>query len=332
MMKKRVVLIPEKISISLDSKINTIHYFPLGECLSDNILEHKEEKFHLDLSIVSNSSDVFKIKNPVHSTKDYEITEKLFYFRKKHYFLDLRMLIENANSDSIKIFINKQYWRLIKYRIENINPVGIQLTDLLILKAIKNDDLIIHGASLFNRKANRAFLIMAPPAAGKTYTLSTLLQNESYQYLGEDVSYYDSQNNKLYCVPFSSSWGHHKNYLPFFYKYTNVINIFGKNKIKEKSDLKRIYLLEHGPEDRIKKIPVDTWLLDKILNLQRNTFSYSSNPLLRTFDYFLGGLGIEYLYRKEISLFEKMLKDKEIYLVSAANYDNFHKIIHENED
>lgn len=331
MIKKKIVLVPDKLSISLNSEIKGIHYFPLGECFTDNIFKHKKEKFHIDLSVVSTSSSVFQINNPSYLIKDYKITEKSLYFRKKYHFFDFRILIENINSNNIKVFVNKQYWKLIKFRIEKLYPIGIQLIDLLMLKAIENEDLIIHGAGLFNKKVNSAFLIMSPPATGKTHTIFALLQNENYQYLGEDVSYYDSQNDELFCVPFSSSWSHHKKRFFFFFKYTNVINIFGKNSIKEKAKLERIYLLKYATGNKIKKIPINAWLLDKIINLQRNTFSYSSNPLFRTFDYFCGNLGMENLYQKEALLLEKMLKDKEIYLVSSDNYDNFHQIIHSNE-
>lgn len=330
-MKKRIVLIPEKLSVNLDSKIKGIHYFHLGECLTDNIFEHEREKFNIELNIVSNSSNVFKINNPIHLTKDYKITEKSLYFRKKHHFFDFRILIENIDSNDIELFVNKQYWKLVKFKIENLYPVGIHLTDLLLLKAIENNDLIIYGASLFNRKTDSAFLIMSLPAVGKTHTTFKLLHNKDYQYLGEDVSYYDSQNNELYCVPFSSSWSHHRNRFYFFSEHNNVINIFGKDKVKEKTKLKRIYLPEYAKENKITKIPNDARLLNKILNLQRNAFSYYKNPLFRTVDYFRGNLDIENLYKKEALLFEQMLKDKDVYLVSSDNYDNFHQIIHKNE-
>jgi hypothetical protein len=329
--KKKVVLIPGKLSIVLDRRIGSVHYFSVGECLSNDVFESDNEDINIELNIVPESSPVFQLHNPPYSTKNYEVGKDYLLFKKRYHLFSFKILIENLRPGIATVSANRQYWELIKFKIDNLYPIGIHLTDLFSVMAIKNNDLLLYGASLFNQKTGSAFLIVSLPAVGKTSTVVKLMEYEDYRYLGEDVSYYESGNNRLYCVPFSSSFGHHVKNSYFFFKYSNVMDALGKDKIEKSAELKRIYILENAKENRLVKMFDRRVAFVKILNLQRNNFSYLKNPLFRVADYFLKNFEIEDVCRKELLLLEKMLEDKEIYLVLSDSYDNFYRIIHENE-
>ena len=187
------------------------------------------------------------------------------------------------------------------------------------------------GKELKGFVKNNAFLIISPPAVGKSHTVLSLLNTGNYKYLGEDASYYDTTTNELFCVPFSSSFNKHNYFFSRFFKKRNIINIFSNNIVIKKAKLQRIYFFEKSVSNEIKKIDINKNILNKLLNIQRSATPYFSSQLLRTVDYLSGSINIEDLYQKEIILFEKMIQGKDIYLVLSNNYNNFYKIIDNNE-
>ncbi len=328
-MKFEVILIPGKLSVILNKDINGIAYFPVGEFFLKKIFRKSGDIF-LNVSILPSDSDKFKIKNAISSCKEIKVGENKILFEKKLFFISLKLLIENLDLKEIKIYVSSGYFRFLKYRIENLLPLGQILTSIAQIKFLELGCVMIYGASVFNQKRNDSFLILAPPGVGKTYTVSRFIKKKNFKYLGEDVTFYDSKNNRIYCVPFSNSWNRHAKLNHIFIK--KRINIFERNNLRKKSNLRRIYILNQSSKNEIQKLEKNEIVVEKILSLQRMFFSgYLNNYILRYADYYLGNIKIEDKNKRELNIIKKMVEKSEIFDVYADDHSKFYNMISKNE-
>lgn len=335
------VIIPDKLLLDVEKSIRELCYFSLGEMINRSIFKESNEEFQVRLRIVNNPLKYFVEPYKQFST-NYKVGVNSIYYRRKYGGIKCEMSIINLKSNRFQVFVNKNYLRFVRFKVDGLYPIGIHLMDLLLLKIIDSGDLVIHAASLYNSKTKDAFLLVAPPDTGKTYTTYMLLK-EDFKFLGEDLSYYNKKYNSLLCMPLTSTWGHRFEvakkrkiekipFLSLFIESTRKIatEIFNESIIKRKAKLSRIYILEKSSENKVEKIEISDELIRKIMIIQRNEFSYYKNPLLRAFDYF-NSINVDIIFEKEKENLKEMLKNKNIYLVSANNHKSFPGLILKNE-
>jgi hypothetical protein len=317
------------------------YYFSLGEIVNGQVFEIKgNELFQTELNIVANPKQYLTEPYDQFSTF-YSVNQDEVYYERNYGGIKCAMLVKGMRSNEIQVYANPSYMRLVKFKIDNMYPVGVHLTDLLLLRILQNDDLVVHGASLQNTKTGKGFLLVAPPDTGKTYTTFHLLK-QGYKFLGEDLSYYRSSTDELLCMPYTSTWGHRFSFskldpskIPFVGLFSEsnkkgVEEIFGKDAIAEKAELDTIYLIQKGERDRVTEISAGDDMHRRIMAIQRNEFSYFKNSLIRAYEYY-NDINVDRIAEKESENFKKLLGKKKLVLVEGTSYESFKGLIDERE-
>lgn len=338
-MKISTVIIPDEIRLSVNKNINELQYFSLGEIINKPLFS-TNTNFNVNIIVNNNPLEFFNDQYENFSTY-FKVGNQSIYYEKKYGGFNCKILIKNLKEDNITVYVNNAYLRWIRFKIDNLYPVGIHVTDLLLLKIISKGDLIVHGASLYNPNNDKSFLIVAPPDTGKTYSTYKLLKKK-YKFLGEDLSYYSSKEGVLKCMPYTSTWRHHFNdkifdyskipFLGLFFSPEKqiVTDIFGKDSIKDKSRLSKIYILEKSDKNCIEKVDFNDQILKKALVIQRNEFSYFKNPLIRAFEYF-NDIDVDKIMQKEKESLINLLSSHNLYIVKGKTYKDFEILIDNNE-
>lgn len=336
----KTVIIPEKLIIEVNKKVNFLNYFSLGECVGKVAFEENKEEFKFKINIVPNPEVYFEAEMEDYSTF-YKVGKTTIFYQRKYAIFNCKLLVKNLGTPEVTVYVNQAYLRFVLLKMDNVYPLGIHLTDIFLVNFLKRKDLVLHGASMHNNTTNDSFLLIAPPDTGKTYT-SYMLIKKGYKYLGEDLSFYSKEEDSLFCMPMTSTWGHRFSFslldlskIPFLGLFftqnkKNVIDIFGKDSVVPKSKLSRIYLLSKSETNHIEKINYTEDLFREILAIQRNEFSYFKNPLLRVAEYF-NLIKVDDIYGIEADSLKELLMSKVIYKVYATNHDQFHEIINKNE-
>jgi hypothetical protein len=331
-------IIPGKVAIKFNKPRDVFHYFSLGEIMNGSLFAFDQKTtYKIDVHVVAHPTEYAKGKYGRFSSF-YRVGDDWVLYERKYGGFTCELYVEGLLGNSLKVYVNPFYINYVKAKIDSLYPVGVHLADILLYKMIANNDLVIHGASLYDPKAKQSFLLVAPPDTGKTYTTFQLLK-KSYQFLGEDLSYYDGKNDSLICMPYTSTWGHRFKFqkvdiskVPFAGLFFNtakkgVEEIFGKDSVKKSAHLDRIYLLEKTDgEEGISKVKADAELLRKVMAIQRNEFSYYKNPLLRAFEYY-HPLGLDEAFETEAKNITKLFKAKDIFLVRAPRYERYEHLI-----
>lgn len=338
------VIIPSKVVINCNKDIKELPYFSIGEIIDRKVFDLGEERYKIDLMVVKDPKDHFKEEFD-YFFSHYKIGRNSIYYERKYFKLKCKLYVRNLLDNNFKVYVNSSYLNSVRVKIDNLYPVGNHIKDILLTKIISQGDLVIHASGLHNLRTNDSFLCVAPPDTGKTYTTITLLkQKDKYKFLGEDLSYYDNEKDQLNCVPFTSTFGQGFNFsildlmvkVPivgaFLTKKKKIItDLFGKDSVVKSSKLSRIYLLEKSNENSISKVALDE-IIEKVITIHRNEFSYFKNPLLRAFEYQNNDkINIDDIYNKERKSFVELLSNKELYIVKAKSYDVFCKMIDQNE-
>jgi len=336
------IVVPKILSITHPKNVRDLAYFSIGEILNKDVFGSSKTIFRFELNIVKFPNSFLLEKTENFSTY-FKVGDNDIYYERKYAGLRCRLLIKNINSDSVSIYINKTYLRTVKFRMDSLFPLGAHLMDLFLIKIISQGDLIIHGASLYNKKIKNSFLIIAPPDTGKTYTTANLIE-KGYGFLGEDLSYYNKATDSLYCVPLTSTWGHHFSskifdiaqipFLGWFFSHKKkiVTDLFGKESIIESAPLQRVYLIEKSTVNDLKEVSLDKEIFRKIMTIQRNEFSYFKNMLLRACEYITAKINIDNIMEVEKESMFRLLKSKRLFLVRGSSHAEFYKLIYKNEE
>lgn len=247
-------------------------------------------------------------------------------------------LLMDMSTDVYSITVNKWYYRLAKYRFENVWPPGQHLANLITLKLLQNGILTLHSASFSNKKTKEGYLILGASNTGKSYTTFAALE-KGYEYHSEDLTILDE--NHIYTLPLISA---QSSLLPnknLFLKYNlfihnltgiNMIlpkiptlssfrNFFSKYDVRYKANLSRIFILEKGT-DLINKL-TSSEALRKILILNRLELSYNRDHLLLAYSYFNTTLDMEYMQKAEKELIQQIVEKSECFLVKSNSPDRY---------
>lgn len=331
-------IIPSQIAVKFTIPRTVFHYFSLGEIMNGSLFEFTQQtRYKIDIHVVPRPHEWITGDSGRFSSY-YQVGDDWVLYERKYGGFTCELLIQGLPGNNLTVFVNSFYLNYVKAKIDSLYPVGVHLTDILLYKILSDDNLVIHGASLYETKNKKAFLLVAPPDTGKTYTTFKLLER-GYQFLGEDLSFYDSKKDMLICMPYTSTWGHRFKFqkvdiskIPFIGLLSNsakkgVEEIFGEESVKRSAHLDRIYLLEKtSGGESIEKVSADEKLMRKIMAIQRNEFSYFKNPLLRAFEYY-HPLGIDDVYMREARNIKALFRTKELFLVRAPHYERYEQMI-----
>lgn len=336
-------IIPSKVAIKFNKPTKIFHYFSLGEIVNGTVFPFsKTTKYKVEINVVNNPQDYAKGEYEQFSSF-YKVGKDWILYQRKYGGFSCQLYIKDLDKDEFKVYVNSFYINFIKAKIDSLYPVGVHVTDILLYKIIRDKDLVIHGASLYDSKNKRSFLLVAPPDTGKTYTTYMLLK-KGYKFLGEDLSYYDGKTDELQSMPYTSTWGHRfklqafdPSKIPFAGLMLNtakkgVEDIFGKDSVRKSAHLDRIYILEKTTgEESITKAVVNEELMRKVMAIQRNEFTYFKNPLLRAYEYY-HPMDIDKVYATEAENMYKLFHTKEVFVVRAQHHERYEILIAEHSN
>lgn len=338
---RKSVIIPGVLSIEHPESMQSLQYLSIGELFNKDVFDYNNEKIHFTIIESSDPMSHWEGEKEEFSTY-FTISKSDIFYERKYLGITCKMLIKNFESDDVTIYVNKSYLFFVKFKMDNLYPVGVHLMDVFLLNILKKGDLVVHAASLHNPKLNSSFLILAPPDTGKTYSTAMLVK-KGYKFVGEDLSYYEAKSDSLVCVPYTSTWGHHFSTKKFSLTSIPIVNwfftekkeivtdLFGDDSVIDRSKLDRIYLIEKASENSLEKVEYSEEFLRKLKIIQRNEFTYFKNMLVRAYEY-INPIDVDQTMKAEDDSLEKLLKAKELYLVKGKRYDDFYKLIDTNED
>lgn len=330
------IIVPE--IFKLKSPIKNIHYYSYAETISQEevfgvdinnkykyIIEFdiKEDKYFKLLS----KSNFSNINYHNISIKDDNGVELLY---RKMLFPHVKLFIHFIEKNNIIIFyVNKIYFYLIKWKIENILPPGIHLRNLTYMLLLKDGILSLH-ASAFATDKNKACLIFGLPNTGKTMTVLRAMEDSAY-YLSEDVSVV--KDGFVYSTPYTATNYHNKfKWLgPFSYFISPKIPLsFNfKGKILPKAKLKYTIIIEPSQKEEIIKISAKD-VLEKILLLNKYVFDWSNDKLILLKLYYLNKSYLD-IINTEKELIKYNIKNSKTFIVRtndpAKIYDMIKSIL-----
>jgi len=322
----RANVIPELVEV--ESNVSYIPNFGFGERLvcksSDDDGSNIKISYFVD-KIVDKDIDSTSNKFNFYYEKD----EDVYY--EQHFGLGLKAkLLLKYNAQNLEIRVNPFYHKFIRKRIDDVNPPGGHLADILRLKLIEEGFIPLHS-SAFSYGENGT-IIFAPSNTGKTICVLHAV-NHGCKFLSEDISVTDGRRvwgcpSTLTFIDFANLKGFsrilqelYKN-IPIIRPYLrekisiNVDDILGKEKIASKAMIKRIIVLARGKEKNIQQLD-ENEASNIILNLNRAEFPYW-NPLLFALQFF-GKIDIKECMKKEEDIVEKMVFNADEILLLRGN-------------
>jgi hypothetical protein len=323
MLKYRRVIIPEVLCIH--SSTSNIHYFSYGgffkkeifqsenKCKFNIFFEFKPKKYFADL--IEEFKYSIKYSDSIFLEDASDPDRILLLYKKNAGILKLYMQVFSFKN-SIHFYVNKPYYTIFKFRVENVLPPGIHLRDLTYLKLLLNDFLSLHASSFASDDVG--YLILAPPNTGKSVTV-TKLARDGFKVLSEDISVVNLRDLSLYAVPYTTTLYHKTSKLEYLapldyyipHHYQPFGEVFIKNLIS-KSKLKKIFILEYGkPEILVEEEKAKA--LVSLINLTKSEFSLRSNLVM---DAILYNYGFD-LEQIEYTKFSKLIEKIDIVRIRA---------------
>lgn len=323
----------------VDTNVSNIYYF-LYAPLLDNIIKG-DSKYGVRFVV---NTDVQK---PELLTQRFDYfwgrnDKKVIYY--EHPLLPgvKAKLLLDMSTDVYSITVNKWYYKLAKYRFENVWPPGQHLANLITLKLLQNNILTLHSASFSNKKTQEGYLILAVSNTGKSRTVFAALE-KGYEYHSEDLTILDK--NYIYASPLISTQSSMLPNKNLFLKYNlfvnnltgiNMIlpkiptlssfhNFFSKHDVTYKATPSRIFILEKGIDSVCKLTNSEAFR--KMLILNRLELSHSRDHLLLAYSYFNTTLDMEYMLKVEKELMQQIVDKTECFLVKSNSPDQYMGLI-----
>ncbi len=335
----KINLIYKLLSINTDLK--NIYYFFYAHSLAK--IMDGESKYEVGFFVKED------IQRPEHLTQNFDYfwgkpeTKVLYYEHPLPFGFKAKLLLD-MSKDISSITVNKWYYHLVRFRIDNIWPPGLHLTNLVTIKLLQNKILTLHSASFCNKKTRKGYLVLGPSNIGKSVTTFAALK-EGYDYHSEDITIMDK--NFIYTTPLISAQSKslpNKNLflkynlfhdklgflgllLPKIYNLSTFHTFIAKQDIKDKAKVSKIFILERG-NNEIHKI-THSEALRKIIILNRLELTYYKDQLFRAYSYFNADLNVEDLLAVSEDLIKNIIRNTECYLVKAGNSMKYLKLIKE---
>ena len=323
----------------------TIPYFSYGEYF-DNYIESPPSKINISFSVDADLSKLDHLTQKFHFCYGAKNAEEVYFERPLGFGLSAKLHCKNLMTDP-QICVNSTYYKLIRFKLDNVFPPGVHLADTLSLLLLKNNYIPLHCAAISSN--NEGIVLVAPPDTGKSMT-TMLAVKKGYGFLSEDIAIADDQY--IYSNPKTATFYHtpgintnrslrqkltrfldsNMPMLSYFItpQAARIYEIMKDIKIDLKVPIKYIFVLGKGG-DALEELDSKE-ALRRILTINRNEFSYHKNSLLFAYSYFNRSLDINAFMRKEEKMIEDMTGKVKSYLVQSADSADFinliDKIIH----
>jgi hypothetical protein len=318
----------------------SVPYFSYGEYF-EKYVQSSPSKINISFSVDAHLSKIDYLTQKFHFCYGAENAEEVYFERPLGLGSSAKLRCKNLMTDP-QISVNKTYYKLIKFKIDNTFPPGVHLADTLSVLLLKNNYIPLHCAAI--SRNNEGIVLVAPPDTGKSMT-TMLAVKRDYGFLSEDIAiaddkyvYSNPQTTTFYHTPGVNTNHSFRHKLTSFLT-TNVpaltyyvtpssarlYDIMKGIKIDVKVPIKYIFILDRG-KDKLQELDSKE-AMRRILIINRNEFSYHKNTLLFAYSYFNRSLDINALMQKEERLIENMTSKVKSYLVQSADAANFINII-----
>lgn len=323
----------------VDTNVNNIYYFSYAPLL-DAIIKGDSKygvRFIVDKDI----------------QKPEVLTQKFDYFwggknKKRIYYehpilpgFKAKMLLD-MSTEVYSITVNDAYYRLVRYRFENVWPPGQHLANLVTVTLLQKNMLTLHSAAFSDKKTHEGYLIFGASNTGKSLTTFAALE-KGYAYHSEDLTIADK--NSLYTTPLisaQSSMLPNKNVslqynlfvnnltginmiLPRMRTRSSFRDFFESHDVSRVSKVSKIFILEKGV-DSISAL-AGREALRKMLILNRLELCYSRDHLLLAYSYFNDSLDIDYMLQVERKLIQEVVFNAECFLVMSLFPNRYIELI-----
>jgi hypothetical protein len=318
----------------------TVPYFSYGEYF-DNYVESSPSKINMSFSVDDHLSKPEYLRQKFHFCYGAENADEVYFERPLGLGLIAKLHCKNLLT-SPQISVNKTYYKLIRFKIDNAYPPGVHLADTLSLLLFKNNYFPLHCAAISSN--NEGIILVAPPDTGKSMT-TMLAVKRNYGFLSEDIAIADDKY--VYSNPQTTTFYHTPGVNPnhsLRHRLTSFLNtnipaltyfvtppaariyeVMKDIKIDLKVPIKHIFILDRG-KDTLKELDSEE-AMRRILIVNRNEFTYHKNTLLFAYSYFNPSLDIKGSMQKEEILINNMTSRLKTYLVQSADPANFINII-----
>lgn len=324
-MNKYEYLISPEIA-KLESNRSLIPKFSLGASLNPDSGPDSSPiqiSFHVreDVPSPNNATEKF------HLYYSNDKNDELYYVKAIGLGIKLKLHLKDLFNNT-KLIVNKQYYKYVRVRLDNVYPPGVHLSDILSVNLLARNFTPLHCAAISSQ--GEGSLMVAPPDTGKTIT-TLLALKKGYSYLAEDIAVVDQEH--VYTNPYTSTYLHNKEFegysalnkslfnvskrIPLLSSYLrpNIsVSKFMKHfKVNGKARIKNIFILDRGKSNIETIEPVEAVRRTMIIN--RNEFSYYKNPLLFAYSYFNPSLNLDKLMKAEEELVETIIGKSDCFLL-----------------
>ena len=252
---------------------------------------------------------------------------KNFLIHKPYLYGDLKLKIQNLDRDA-NVYFTKSYKKFFDLYGGTIGPhvLSETLSAILLIKLLQKGYTIIHSACI--SRDNAGILISAWGDTGKTLTATSLLQEDSFYFLSDDLTLID-RNAFAYCFPQEME----KRIFSPFEKipFLNRIRIskkidVSKLRIKDKSKIDKLFFLEKEKGDEVAEIDKHEALRRLILSTA-STLNFNANEIILAYSYLDSRLNLKELTKKHEEIIRNTLKDVKCFEVKSRDARQFPKLI-----
>lgn len=236
--------------------------------------------------------------------------KRLWYHRKVLGLIPLSFDV-SVHKRVVSATVGKTYYHLVRLKMMNLHPIWYVLFDLVTVLLLKDGYLPLYAAS-FAHDAHGA-LIMAPPNAGKTLTVTRLSNHPNVRLLGEDIAVTDGE--QLFAVPWTDTYRNYGNKE----KLPTAVST-------EPAELGSVFLLDKGTRgvttdgiDGIKQISL----------LNHYGIGYRSSPVITVLSYFNDDFSLEDISHREAALLRQIVQKAMVYKVTAENATEYTGLIYD---
>lgn len=333
-------IIPSVLKIK--SSKTKIHYYSFAEDISAEIFRCNQ--YNIMIEFYTKPSSYFK-QLSTGSNKEYFSKEIVIennenglslLWRKKIYPVGTIYSHLKIFNNRVLLEVNNFYYSIIKFKIENLIPPGLVLRDLTYLTLISNNYLPLHS-SAFAIDEKKAFLILAPPNVGKSYTVMKAGE-AGFRILSEDISLVNLYGT-VFPVLYTSTYIHEVTKL----RYLSLLSYYIPYRVKpiidksydtlQRSSIYKIFILEHSRKNSVIYLKKGNQfninkkdIVAKILALNRDEFKIYSNKLITAYFYITNSL-LKF-NELEVRLIHNLIDNvKDIVLIKAVSVYDFFKEI-----
>lgn len=325
----------------VETKLNKIYYF-LYAPLLDTLIKG-DAKFGVSFSVIED------INRPDYLNQKFDYfwgrtDSNVIYYEHPVVPGVKAKLILDMSTNVYSITVNEAYYKLSRYRFENVWPPGQHLTDLITVKLLQNNILTLHSAAFSNKKTKEGYLVLAASNTGKSRTTFAALE-KGYEYHSEDLTILDNDN--IYTTPLISAQSSMLPNKDIFLKYNLFVNkltginaivpristlscfrqFFSDKDVTIRSKPRKIFILEKGTDSIIKLSREEAFR--KILILNRLELTYTRDHMFLAYSYFNKKLDMENLIQVEKNIIQHVVNKTECFLVKSLTPEKYIKLIQE---